>query len=64
MKLNIKINSNNEAFSGFSWQAETARLLGLIAYEITVQTKDRNLIFDLNGNKVGHWNVEINEGKL
>ncbi len=55
----VKIETDNEAFSGSARGLELARALLKIAarLEDLGSLSDGGKVFDINGNSVGHWEV-------
>ena len=60
--LNIEIKTGNAAFSEdevltYEGRSEIARLLRKISVQIETGDSD-GVIIDINGNKVGRWNLD------
>ena len=65
MKIVIEIRMNNSAFENENGN-ELARILNGLASRVdekTLQEGDGKLLFDINGNRVGHWEVINEESK-
>lgn len=53
--FDLHIETDNAAFEGDGLRIELACLLKQAA--IQVRSKDHQVIYDGNGNKVGHWSL-------
>ena len=61
MHLNIKVNLDNDAFSN-DLPEETIMCLYKVIEHLR-QGRDWCVIHDTNGNKVGNWDIEEEEGE-
>jgi hypothetical protein len=66
MAISIEFKTENSAFKGETGQHEVARILRQIAVHIQGTSPDFDgeincgaVIFDTNGNSIGHWYLEI-----
>jgi len=53
--FHLKIETTNDAFTFDGGGCEVARILRELADEIETTCERRDIIFDLNGNRVGEW---------
>ena len=56
--LELKINMDNDAYTGERWKAEVIRNLKQVIDQIADQDRDHGMIRDINGNTVGEWDID------
>lgn len=61
MKFNLTFNMDGSAFSDGYREVETGRILEVVTSKIDVGITSSK-IMDINGNCVGEWSIEKEEG--